>query len=119
MSALTLNFDFDELVIPIHGKNDSGLLIYGTAELAASYEEAPSEGFYVKSVTLADGATLIPSGRGAYGFPSAFEKELFERVSKVIENDKTPIGGHAAREWADYIERLKEQGAPDRSHEAA
>lgn len=118
-TAHKMTFGFDELVIPIHGRSDSGMLIYGAAELVASCPDEPGEGFYVESIRLSDGATLVATGRGAYGFPCAFEKELFDRISKVIENDKTLIGRHAATEWADEIERLKEQGAPDRTDEAA
>jgi hypothetical protein len=104
----TVTFDFDELVIPILGKNDSGLLIYGNAELVENYAGSPDEGFYVKSIVLHDGAELTPTGRGFLGLPNAFEAELFKRMAAVIENENTAIGRHAAIEWKDSIERMKE-----------
>lgn len=102
----TLNFEFDELVIAISGKNDSGAFFYGTAELAENYEGYPEEGFYVREIVLTDGARLDKTGCG-YGRPSAFEAELFKRMAEVIENNKTAIGRHAASEWADAMEERK------------
>jgi hypothetical protein len=104
----TVTFDFDELVIPILGKNDSGLLIYGNAELVENYAGSPGEGFYVNSIVLHDGAKLTKTGRGILGLPNEFEAELFKRMAAVIENENTAIGRHAAIEWADSIERMKE-----------
>jgi len=103
MNHIKTTFDFDELVIPILGKNDSGLMIYGSADL-----EGDEDGFCVKTVYLADGTRIHNRGCGTLGFPAPFEEELFKRIAAVIENDKTVIGRHAATEWADAIERQKE-----------
>jgi histidinol phosphatase-like PHP family hydrolase len=108
MTDITLKFDFDELVISIHGNNDSGVSIFGSADLCPNYADEPAEGFCVKTIFLQDGARLDKNGTGELGFPSAFEAELFKRMAAVIENDKTRIGRHAAEEWAENFERLKE-----------
>jgi hypothetical protein len=50
------------------------------------------------------------------GFPSAFEDELFKRISTAIENPKTEIGKRADGDWADLVEDSK-AGDPDRKHD--
>jgi hypothetical protein len=100
---ITLTFDFDELIIALHGRNASGLMLYGRAEL-----EGDEDGFAVTAIRLDDGTRLKPSGSGALGAPAPFEEELFRRIAAVIENDKTVLGRHAALEWADEVERLQE-----------
>ncbi len=100
MSAYTLRFGFDELVIPILGRNDNVLLLYGHAALAGD-----DEGFAVVEVELAEGTRLVPSGNAESGRPAPFADELFRRIAGVIENDRTVLGRHAAMEWADMVER--------------
>jgi hypothetical protein len=100
MSAFTLRFGFDELIIPILGRNDEGMLLYGHAELAGDHE-----GFAVTAVELAEGTRLMPSGNAESGRPAPFADELFRRIAAVIENDRTVPGRHAAMEWAELVER--------------
>lgn len=103
MSAFSLRFDFDELTIPILGRNDNGLLLYGSAELAGD-----AEGFAVEVIHLAEGTTLRAAGNGEFGAPNPFADELFRRIATVIGNDKSVLGRHAAMEWAELVERHSE-----------
>lgn len=100
MKPFSRQFDFDELVIPILGRNDSGLLLYGSAELSGD-----REGFGVEAIHLAGGTTLRPAGNAEFGRPAPFADELFRRIAAVIESDKTVLGRHAAMEWAELVER--------------
>jgi hypothetical protein len=100
MNAFSLQFDFDELTVPVLGRNDSGLLLYGSAELSGDHE-----GFSVEAIHLAGGTTLRKAGSVEFGRPAPFADELFRRVAAVIENDKTVLGRHAAMEWAELVER--------------
>ncbi|MBB3391590.1 hypothetical protein FHT82_004368 [Rhizobium sp. BK275] len=103
MNIFSLRFDFDELVIPILGRNDNGLLLYGSAELSGDHE-----GFSVESIQLDGGTMLRPAGNAEPGRPAPFADELFRRIAAVIENDKTVPGRHAAMEWAELVERHSE-----------
>jgi hypothetical protein len=103
MNALALRFDFDELTIPVLGRNDNGLLLYGFAELSGD-----REGFSVEAVHLAEGTVLRRAGNSECGRPAAFADELFRRIAAVIENDRTVLGRHAAMEWAELVERHSE-----------
>lgn len=105
MSAFSLRFDFDELIIPILGRTDSGLLLYGCAELAGD-----AEGFAVEEIHLAGGTTLRAAGNAEFGTPAPFADELFRRIAAVIGNDKSVLGRHAAMEWAELVERYCEAG---------
>ncbi|MBB3656813.1 hypothetical protein FHX15_002041 [Rhizobium sp. BK650] len=100
MNAFSLRFDFDELIIPILGRNDNGLLLYGSAALSGGHE-----GFSVEAIHLAEGTMLRPAGNTESGRPAPFADELFRRIAAVIENDKTVLGRHAAMEWAELVER--------------
>ncbi|QWW69866.1 hypothetical protein [Rhizobium sp. WYJ-E13] len=100
MNIFSLRFDFDELVIPILGRNDNGLLLYGSAELSGDHE-----GFSVEAIYLAQGTMLRPAGNAESGRPAPFADELFRRIADVIGNDKTVLGRHAAMEWAELVER--------------
>lgn len=103
MSAFTLRFDFDELTIPILGRNDNGLLLYGAADLAGD-----AEGFSVEMIHLAEGTVLRPTGNAESGRSAPFADELFRRIAAVLENDRTVLGRHAAMEWAELVERHSE-----------
>ncbi|MDR6669979.1 hypothetical protein [Rhizobium sp. 1399] len=103
MNTFSLRFDFDELVIPILGRNDNGLLLYGSAELSGDHE-----GFGVEMIHLAEGTVLRPAGNAESGRPAPFADELFRRIAAVIGNDKTVLGRHAAMEWAELVERHSE-----------
>lgn len=99
---LEMTFQFDELAISLNGKTESGMLLYGTAELVDAGSDYPGE-FVVQSVML-DGGTYLHRDRKT----DAFEHELFKRIEAVICNDKPvpgriglTIGQHAAMEWAD------------------
>lgn len=100
MNIFSLRFDFDELVIPILGRNENGLLLYGSAELSGDHE-----GYSVESIHLAGGTMLRPADNAESGRPAPFADELFRRIAAVIENDKTVLGRHAAMEWAELVER--------------
>lgn len=99
---MELQFQFDELAISLNGKTESGMLLYGTAELVAAGSDYPGE-FVVQSIML-DGGTYLHRDRKT----DAFEHELFKRIEAVICNDKPvpgriglTIGQHAAMEWAE------------------
>jgi hypothetical protein len=89
-----MDFLFDELQIPVCDKDDVGLLLYGVATL----KDNRDGDFYVSLIRLDGGAVLRrPSSVNS---ASGFEGELFKRIAKVIEDDKTTYGRHAALEWA-------------------
>jgi hypothetical protein len=111
MDTLEHHLEFEELKIPVCGKNSSGLMLYGTATLSGD-----EDGFSVVFIELGNGTYLRPRGNGALGFPAAFEDELFKRIAAVIENPKTDIGNYAAGEWADVVEDAK-AGDPDRAYD--
>lgn len=111
MDTLEHHLEFEELKIPVCGKNSSGLMLYGTATLSGD-----EDGFSVVFIELGNGTHLRPRGNGGGGFPAPFEDELFKRIAAVIENPKTAIGKMAEREWADVVEDAK-IGDPDRAYD--
>jgi hypothetical protein len=92
----TLQFTFEQVTIPLYG---DGAVFYGEATLESSCED-DSE-FYVSSIQLGNKAVLTRPSRINNADPvGAF---LFTEIVKQIENDKTVVGGQAAREWADAV----------------
>jgi hypothetical protein len=100
---MELDFEFEELNIVICGKIADGMMLYGTATL-----EGDEDGFSVDTIKLEHGPLLRRRGNGHLGFPSAFEDELFKRISAVIENPKTAIGRRADTEWAGMISDFRD-----------
>jgi hypothetical protein len=94
----TVKFDFDELIIAIDGRNDNGMLLYGSADLEPNGPTI-EYGFYVSAIYLAQGTKLEANSR------DVFERELFKRMAAVIENAATTIGRHAAVEYGDANEQ--------------
>ena len=111
MDTLEHHLEFEELKIPVCGKNSSGLMLYGTATLSGD-----EDGFSVVFIELGDGTHLRPRGNGGGGFPAPFEDELFKRIATVIENPNTVIGAWASREWAEVVEDAN-SGDPDRAYD--
>ncbi|MBB4569230.1 hypothetical protein [Rhizobium leucaenae] len=98
-------YSFDELAINLCDRWETGLLLYGRAELTSAGDGYDGE-FYVSAIRLDGGARLArphPVSNAA-----SFEAELFRRIAAVIENDKTPDGRHAAELFANEYEQSKE-----------
>jgi hypothetical protein len=96
---------FDELTINLCDRWESGLLLYGRAELTSAGDGYDGE-FYVSAIRLDGGARLArPSPVAKAG---SFEAELFRRIASVIENDKTLAGRHAAELFACEYEQSME-----------
>ena len=110
--TLELIFDFEELNIPICGKNAVGIQLFGTATLTGD-----EDGFYVDHIVLgnhriaSDSTHLRRRGNGWMGFPAAFEDELFARISSAIENPETAVGKIAERDWASLVEHSSTEAA--------
>ncbi len=110
MSALTIDFPFDELPVKVCDVYDMSLLAYGTAELTASGDD-PEDGFYVSEIKLDSGALLKrPSKINSSG---GFEGELFSRIADVIENPKSKIGQHAEEAFAEAWEEARQPDPDD------
>jgi hypothetical protein len=99
MDTLEMQFEFEELNIPICGKSAPGLMLYGQATLTGD-----EDGFSVVSIRLEGGTHLRKRGNGVLGFPSAFEDELFKKIAGEIENPKTAVGNRASSDWAYHVE---------------
>lgn len=102
--TLEMQFEFEELNIPVCGKDAPGLMLYGEATLSGD-----EDGFSVIHIRLEGGTHLRPRGNGYLGFPAAFEDELFKKIAGAIENDKTAIGSRASRDWAYLVEETTEE----------
>lgn len=97
MRSFTCEYLFDELAINLCDRTETGLLLYGRAELTAAGEDYEGE-FYVSSIHLDGGSRL---GRPEMSHNSdIFENELFRRIAVVIENDRMLAGRHAAEFFA-------------------
>ena len=111
--VFSCEYSFDELTINLCDRWESGLLLYGRAELTSAGDGYDGE-FYVSAIRLDGGARLArPSPVAKAG---SFEAELFRRIAAVIENDKTLPGCHAAEVFACEYEQFTEP-AHDMFHE--
>lgn len=104
-AAFSCEYSFDELQIRLCDRWETGLLIYGCAELTAAGSDYEDE-FFVSTIRLDGGARLArPNTQNIAG---NFESELFRRIAAVIEDDKTLLGRHAAELFADELEQSRE-----------
>lgn len=98
-------YSFDELSIRLCDRWETGLLLYGRAELTSAGADYEGE-FYVSAIRLDGGARLakpnVLNGGGN------FESELFRRIAAVIEDEKTHAGRHAAELFASELEQSRE-----------
>lgn len=105
IDAFSCEYSFDELSIRLCDRWETGLLLYGRAELTSAGADYEDE-FYVSAIRLDGGARLarpnVPNGAGN------FESELFRRIAAVIEDEKTHAGRHAAELFASELEQSKE-----------
>jgi len=107
MSAdvFSCEYSFDELTINLCDRWETGLLLYGRAELTSAGSSYDGE-FYVSAIRLDGGLRLArPNSVNNAG---GFEAELFRRIAAVIENDKTSAGRHAAEQFAAEYEQSRE-----------
>lgn len=107
MSAdvFSCEYSFDELTINLCDRWETGLLLYGNAELTSAGDGYDGE-FYVSAIRLDGGARLPrPSPINNTG---GFEAELFRRIAAVIENDRTSAGRHAAELFANEYEQSRD-----------
>lgn len=103
--AFSCEYSFDELNIRLCDRWETGLLLYGRAELTSAGDDYEDE-FYVSAIRLDGGARLArPSLSNA---ASSFEMELFRRIATVIEDDKTYVGRHAAELFANELEQCRQ-----------
>lgn len=96
---------FDELSIRLCDRWETGLLLYGRAELASAGADYEDE-FYVSAIRLDGGARLARPNTS--NSESTFEAELFRRIAAVIEDDRTQAGRHAAELFATELEQSRE-----------
>lgn len=105
IAAFSCEYSFDELSIRLCDRWETGLLLYGRAELTSAGADYEDE-FYVSAIRLDGGARLArPNAQSA---TSNFESELFRRIAAVIEDDRTHSGRHAAELFADELEQSRE-----------
>ncbi|ENN87842.1 hypothetical protein RHSP_48021 [Rhizobium freirei PRF 81] len=105
IAAFSCEYSFDELSIRLCDRWETGLLLYGRAELTSAGADYEDE-FYVSAIRLDGGARLArPNAQSA---ASNFESELFRRIAAVIEDDRTHPGRHAAELFADELEQFRE-----------
>jgi len=98
-------YSFDELSIRLCDRWETGLLLYGRAELTSAGADYEDE-FYVSAIRLDGGARLArPVASNNAG---GFESELFRRIAAVIEDDRTQAGRHAAELFAVELEQSRE-----------
>ncbi len=104
-AAFSCEYSFDELQIRLYDRWETGLLLYGHAELTsagAGYEDE----FYVSAIRLDGGSRLARPNTQTMA--SNFEFELFRRIAAVIEDEKTLPGRHAAELFAGELEQFRE-----------
>lgn len=104
-AAFSCEYSFDELQIRLCDRWESGLLLYGHAELTSAGTDYEDE-FYVSAIRLDGGARLARPN--TQNIASNFESELFRRIAAVIEDDRTLPGRHAAELFADELEQFRE-----------
>ena len=98
-------YSFDELSIRLCDRWESGLLLYGRAELTSAGTDYEDE-FYVSAIRLNGGARLArPNTSNNAG---SFESELFRRIAAVIEDDRTQAGRDAAELFVSALEQSRE-----------
>ncbi|AVA22210.1 MULTISPECIES: hypothetical protein [unclassified Rhizobium] len=103
--VFSCEYSFDELAISLCDRWETGLLLYGRAELTSAGDGYDGE-FYVSAIKLDGGSRLVrPNTISSIG---SFEAELFRRIAAVIENDRTSAGRHAAELFAIEYEQSKE-----------
>ena len=104
MRSFTCEYLFDELAINLCDRTETGLLLYGRAELTAAGEDYEGE-FYVSAIQLDGGSRLTRSSMSHSG--DIFESELFRRIAVVIEDEGMPAGRHAAEFFAAEFNEFK------------
>lgn len=98
-------YSFDELSIRVCDRWETGLLLYGRAELTSAGADYEDE-FYVSAIRLNGGARLArPNTSNNAG---SFESELFRRIAAVIEDDRTQAGRDAAELFVSALEQSRE-----------
>lgn len=103
--AFSCEYSFDELSIRLCDRWETGLLLYGRAELTSAGDDYEDE-FYVSAIRLDGGARLArPTLSSAAG---SFEVELFRRIAAVIEDDRTHVGRDAAELFANELEQCRQ-----------
>ena len=101
--VFSCEYSFDELTINLCDRWETGLLLYGCAELTSAGDGYDGE-FYVSAIRLDGGARLArPNSLNNAG---GFEAELFRRIAAVIESDRTSAGRYAAELFATEYEQL-------------
>ncbi|RKD66732.1 MULTISPECIES: hypothetical protein [unclassified Rhizobium] len=104
-SKFSCEYSFDELSIRLCDRWETGLLLYGRAELTSAGADYEDE-FYVSAIRLDGGARLARPN--ALNNSGGFESELFRRIAAVIEDDGTQAGRHAAELFAIELEQSRE-----------
>ncbi|MGV1756083.1 hypothetical protein ACQZ6F_08785 [Rhizobium sp. A22-96] len=104
-AAFSCEYSFDELQICLCDRWETGLLLYGHAELTSAGADYEDE-FYVSAIRLDGGARLARPNTQTIA--SNFESELFRRIAAVIEDEKTLPGRHAAELFAGELEQFRE-----------
>lgn len=100
---MEMEFQFEELRLPLKRKPNLGLLAYGYAKL-----EGDEDGFSVTEIWL-DGELIRPSGNGLYGLPMLFEDALFHVIAGVIENPKSDVGRQASDAWSEMVDEARNE----------
>lgn len=111
-TAFSCEYSFDELHIRLCDRWETGLLLYGHADLTAAGTDYEDE-FFVSAIRLDGGARLARPGTQTIA--GSFESELFRRIAAVIEDDRTHLGRHAAELFAGELEQFRE-AACDQAH---
>ena len=86
-------YTFEELpILP-------GLLASGKAELVSAGEGYEGE-FYVRGISI-DADAWLPTDRYSLSYI------IHQSIAKIIQDDKTTHGKHAAEEWAEHEKEYK------------
>jgi len=100
---MQIEFEFEELSIRLLGQNAEGVMLYGTATLEG---DAP-DNWWVTEIDLG-GVTLTGKDStymvGNVPCSATFEIELFKRIARVIEDERTTIGSVANARWIEAWE---------------
>lgn len=106
---MQIEFEFEELSIRLLGNIAEGVMLYGTATLDG---DAP-DNWWVTEIDLGDVVltermpTILTEGVPCI---PAFEIELFKRIARVIEDERTTIGSVANARW---IEAWEDENSAD------
>jgi hypothetical protein len=106
MTAFCCEYAFDELILAVNDRAETGMLLYGRADLTSAGEGYDGE-FYVSAIRLDGGAWL--SRTASTSDSAGFEAELFLRIAAVLENDRTMHGRHAAAFFAFEFEQARSE----------